>query len=43
MGGYLNEFTMYMAAQNGDLLLVQWTQFLYWTLMVLIAYSAIRA
>ena len=40
-GGYVNEFTVILATNNGDLGEIKWTMILYWILMVLMAISGI--
>ena len=42
-GGYVNEFTVILATNNGDLADIQWTMILYWVLMILMAIGSIMA
>jgi len=42
-GGYVNEFTVILAGENGDLGEVKWTQMLFWILMVLLAFGSVKA
>jgi len=42
-GGYVNEFTVVLASNNGDLGEVRWTQMLFWILMILLAVGSIKA
>ena len=42
-GGYVNEFTVVLATQNGDLGEIRWTMFLYWAFMILLAAISIHA
>ena len=41
-GGYVNEFEIVMASENGDLGEVRWTMYLYWVLMILMAIASIK-
>ena len=42
-GGYVNEFEVIMASTNGDIGEVRWTTFVFWALMIIIAFSGIKA
>ena len=42
-GGYVNEFTIIMATNNGDLGEIKWTMILFWVIMVIFAMSSINA
>ena len=42
-GGYVNEFEVIMATNNGDIGEVKWTTMLYWILMLLLAIGSIKA
>lgn len=42
-GGYVNEIEVLMASSNGDIGQVRWTTFLFWALMVITAFSGIKA
>lgn len=42
-GGYVNEIEVLMASSNGDITQVRWTTFLFWALMVITAFSGIKA
>lgn len=43
LGGYVNEFEVIMATNNGDLREVKWTVYAYWAFMILFAIVAIKA
>lgn len=40
-GGYVNEFEVIMASNNGDIGQVRWTTFFFWGLMVVMAISGV--
>lgn len=42
-GGYVNEFEVLMASENGDISQVRWTTFLFWALMIIMAIVGIKA
>lgn len=42
-GGYVNEFTVFMATNNGDLGDVEWTNYLFWILMAALVIGSINA
>ena len=42
-GGYVNEFDVVMASNNGDIGEVRWTVWLYWVCMVLLLLISIKA
>ena len=42
-GGYVNEFTLFLASQNGDITEVKWTMYVYWALMIIMAFGSINA
>lgn len=42
-GGYVDEFTLVMASENGDLSEVRWTVILYWVVMGLLAIATINS
>ena len=42
-GGYVNEFEVIMATNNGDLGEIKWTTILFWVLMILLAIGSIKA
>lgn len=42
-GGYVNEFTVLMATNNGDLGDVEWTVYLFWILMGFLIIGSINA
>ena len=41
--GYVNEFEVVMATNNGDISEVAWTMWLYWVLMLGLAFGGIKA
>jgi len=43
LGGYVNEFEVIMATNNGDLREVKWTVYAYWAFMILFAIVAVKA
>ena len=42
-GGYVNEFEVIMATNNGDHGEIKWTTILFWVLMILLAIGSIKA
>ena len=42
-GGYVNEFTVILATNNGDIGEIKWTVILFWILMILLAIGSINA
>ena len=42
-GGYVNEFTVFMASNNGDLTDMRLSMYFFWVLMALLAAGSIKA
>jgi hypothetical protein len=43
VGGYVNEFEVIMATNNGDLSEVKWSVYAYWAIIFIMAVVAIKA
>ena len=42
-GGYVNEFEVIMASSNGDISEVRFTTFVFWAIMIIVAFSGIKS